>query len=1041
MNFKSVRRKLTQKQGGEDRRDAATARSLWRRAGILVTVGLLLGRSQLAAQESRAPESAIDFVTAIQSLFAQRCYQCHGPDEQEGGLRLDLRSAALAGGESGPVIVPRKSSESRLFRLVAGLEQGSRMPKKGAPLSDAEIGLIRTWIDQGGNWPEAVAEVRPATGSNWWSLVPAMRPLIPDVTNQQFLIRNPVDAFVAKKLEEMHLEQSPEADRPTLIRRVTFDLTGLPPTPDEVDLFVGDDGADAYERLVDQLLKSPRYGERWARHWLDAVHFGETHGYDKDKLRPNAWPYRDYVITSFNNDKSYSRFVQEQLAGDVLFPEEPGAIAGLGFIAAGPWDYVGHVELPIGKSDGLIARYNDRDDMVMTTISTFQSLTVHCARCHDHKFDPITQKDYYNLQAVFAGVDRAERPFDADPKLHQDRQKLLAEQQRLEKTLKRLVKERDGKTSSELMSLNKELEGARRRLETAGGVDSSVKSPSNGYHSAVENRADSVKWVEVDLGVASPLDELALWPAHPVDFADTPGFGFPIRFKVEISTGPEFAEPEVILDRSTKDVANPADHPFWVPLNSKKARFIRVTATRLWERTHDYIFALAEIQVFSGGTNVARGVSVRALDSIEGGLWAKGNLVDGYTSRGKLSERRAGEEVGNIEQLQSSVDRLSQAREEKFQSLVGDALRGLIASAEAELNSVTNRLAKLPKPQLVYAGASTFTPEGNFTSASGVRPVFVLARGDVKRPKEEAIPSGIPTVPGPQADFAIDPSQDEGKRRAALARWITDPANLLTRRSIVNRVWQYHFGKGIVETPNDFGRMGALPTHPQLLDWLAFWFLDNGESFKSLHRLIVSSAAYRQSSVVRPDAAAIDADNRYLWRMNRTRLEAEALRDSMLLVSGKLDLRMGGPSDRQFFFKDDHSPVYDYTRFDVDGPDGSRRSIYRHIVRSVPDPFMECLDAADACQLVARRYTTLTPQQALALLNNPFVLRQCEHFAERLRSERKDLASQVLLACRWALGRAPTGEEAKKFEEYAERNGLANLCRVLFNSPEFSFLD
>jgi hypothetical protein len=432
---------------------------------------------------------------------------------------------------------------------------------------------------------------------------------------------------------------------------------------------------------------------------------------------------------------------------------------------------------------------------------------------------------------------------------------------------------------------------------------------------------------------------------------------------------------------------------------------------------------------------------VSALDSIEGGLWAKGNLVDGYTSRGKLSERRAREEARSLEQLQANVNGLSQAREEKFQSLVGDALRGQIASAEAELNSVTNRLAKMPKPQMVYAAASTFTSEGNFTSAGGVRPVFVLARGDVKRPKEEAIPAGLPTVPGPQADFAIDSPQDEGQRRAALARWITNPANLLTRRSIVNRVWQYHFGRGIVETPNDFGRMGALPTHPQLLDWLAFWFLDNGESFKSLHRLIVSSAAYRQSSVVRPDAAAIDADNRYLWRMNRTRLEAEALRDAMLTVSGKLDLRMGGPSDRQFFFKDDHSPVYDYTRFDVDSPDGSRRSIYRHIVRSVPDPFMECLDAADACQLVARRYTTLTPQQALALLNNPFVLRQCEHFAERLRSERKDLASQVLLACRWSLGRAPTGEEARKFEEYAERNGLANLCRVLFNSPEFSFLD
>ena len=1014
---------------------------MWMTAGVLLTVVLILGRGHVVAEESRAPDSAIDFATAIQPLFAQRCYQCHGPDEQEGGLRLDQRSAGLAGGESGPVIVPGKSGESLLFRLVAGLEKGSRMPKKGAPLSDAEVALVRTWIDQGGNWPEAAAEEPREPGSKWWSLLPATRPSVPTLSNHQFQIRNPVDAFIARKLEEMHLEQSPEADRPTLIRRVTLDLTGLPPTPDEADQFVKDDGAGAYERLVDRLLNSPRYGERWARHWLDVVHFGETHGYDKDKLRPNAWPYRDYVIASFNSDKPYSRFVQEQLAGDVLFPEEPGLIPGLGFISAGPWDYVGHVELPITKSDGLIARYNDRDDMVMTTISTFQSLTVHCARCHDHKFDPIMQKDYYNLQAVFAGVDRAERPYDPDPKLHQERRKLLAEKQNMERTLKGLIQEREGRTSLELAILDKELEDARRRVGTAGGVDTSVKSPSNGYHSAIETRADSAKWVEVDLGTALPLDELALWPARPVDFADTPGFGFPVRFKVEISNGPEFIEPEVILDRSTEDMANPAEHPLWVPVNGKKARFIRVTATRLWERTHDYVFALSEIQAFSGGTNIARGVNVSALDSIEGGLWAKGNLVDGYTSRGKLSERRVGEELLSVEQLQASVNRLAQVREERFQSLVGDSLRRQIAAAEAELSNVTNRLAKLPKPQLVYAAASTFAPEGNFSSAGGVRPVFVLARGDVKRPKGEAVPSGLPAVPGPQAVFALDSPQDEGKRRAALASWIIDPENLLTRRSIVNRVWQYHFGKGIVETPNDFGRMGALPTHPDLLDWLAFWFLENGESFKSLHRLIVSSAAYRQSSMIRPNAAAIDADNRYLWRMNRTRLEAEALRDSMLLISGRLDLRMGGPSDRQFFFKDDHSPVYDYTRFEVDSPEGSRRSIYRLIVRSVPDPFMECLDAADACQLVARRYTTLTPQQALALLNNPFVLRQCEHFAERLKSERKDLASQVLLACRWCLGRSPTAEEARKFEEYAQRNGLANLCRVLFNSPEFSFLD
>src|SRR6266705_1740215 len=260
--------------------------------------------------------------------------------------------------------------------------------------------------------------------SDWWSFKPAKRPPLPEVKNKKWA-RNPIDLFILAKLEQEKLSPSPEADRRTLIRRLSFDLTGLPPSPEEVAKFIADRSPRAYEQLVERLLDSPRYGERWARHWLDTVHFADTHGYDKDKTRPNAWPYRDYVIHAFNQDKPYSRFVEEQIAGDVLFPEEPDGVVALGFIAAGPWDYVGHAELPETKTDGLIARYNDRDDMVMTTMSTFQSLTVHCARCHDHKFDPITQRDYYSLQAVFAGVDRANRPFDSDKNVFAQRRALL----------------------------------------------------------------------------------------------------------------------------------------------------------------------------------------------------------------------------------------------------------------------------------------------------------------------------------------------------------------------------------------------------------------------------------------------------------------------------------------------------------------------------------------------------------------------------------------------------------------------------------------
>jgi hypothetical protein len=579
-----------------------------------------------------------------------------------------------------------------------------------------------------------------ASNDPHWAFKPAARPALPRETTSW--VRNPVDAFILTKLKAKGLSPTPEADRRTLARRLYFDLVGLPATPEEVRRFEVDRDPLAYEKLVERLLASPQYGERWGRHWLDVVHFGESHGYDKDKIRLHSWPYRDYVIRSLNQDKAYSRFIREQLAGDVLFPSEPEGIVALGFIAAGPWDFVGHVELPITKTDGLIARYNDRDDMVMNAMSTFQSLTVHCARCHDHKFDPITQSDYYSLQAVFAGVDRANRPY-------------------------------------------------------------------------------------------------------------------------AISNG---------------------------------------------------------------------------------------------------------------------------------------------------------------KTQLVYAAASDFTPEGSFKPANGMRPVHFLTRGDVTRPGELM-------KPGMFEPFDLPEAHSEADRRAALATWLTGANNLLTRRSIVNRIWQYHFGRGIVDTPNDFGKMGSPPTHPELLDWLAFWFLDNGESIKQLHRLLVTSATYRQASTHNSQQAKIDADNRFLWRMNRTRLDAEVIRDAMLFVAGNLDSTMGGPSVQNFYFKDDHSPVYDYTRGKMD----SRRSIYRHIVRSVADPFMDCLDAADPNLLTARRNTTLTALQALATLNNPFVIRQSELFAAR--------AGDVRPAFELALAREPTDSEFSTLRHHASKHGLTNTCRLLFNTTEFMFAD
>ncbi len=645
----------------------------------------------------------------------------------------------------------------------------------------------------------------------WWSLAPIKRPVVPQLPSADAArARNPIDAFVLAKLHEKGLQPSPEADRRTLVRRLYFDLLGLPPTYEEVERARNDPREDWYERLVDELLASPHYGERWARHWLDVVHYGETHGYDKDKPRPNAWPYRDYVIRAFNEDKPYSRFVQEQIAGDVLFPNTVDGVEALGFIAAGPWDFIGHAEVPETKIDGKIARHLDRDDMVSNTMNTFVSLTAQCAQCHNHKFDPISQEEYYRLQAVFAAVDRADKAYDVDPAIARERS----------------------------------------------------------------------KW-----------------------------------------------------------------------------------ATRL----------------------------------------------------------RA---------LQCQRDRLTPP--------VSDE------PLLKEESAIRAALAALPPPRLVYAG-TVYTGSGTFVGTGPIggkpRPIHILPRGDVTKPGPEVGPGALAALRDLPSTFDVPPEHPEGERRAALAHWLTDPKNPLTWRSIVNRVWLYHFGRGLVDTPNDFGKMGQLPTHPELLDWLAADFRDNGQSLKRLHHLIVTSATYRQSSAENSKAAALDASNTYYWRMNRRRLEAEAIRDSILAAAGKLDERMGGPSFQDFVIdKPEHSPHYEYQLHNPEDPKSHRRSIYRFLVRSQQQPFMATLDCADPSMLVDKRNQTITPLQALTMLNDQLTVVMAKHFAETLKTT-GDLDCQVAYAYRVAFGRSPGAEERGDLVNYGRKYGLPNMCRVIMNLNEFVFVD
>jgi len=951
----------------------------------------------------------ISFDREVRPILTANCYQCHGPDKasRKGKLRLDLET------EARPVL-------KEMIARITHPEAGERMPpaQSGKKLSATEIATVRTWIAQGAQWEQH------------WSLKPLNRPATPKLPSPQAdWARNPIDLFIRAKHSEIGVVPSTEADNRTLIRRMTFDLTGLPPTPAEIAAFeksatVNRDQAIA--ALADRLLASPRYGERWGRHWLDVVKYADTCGYDKDKLRPNAWPYRDYVIRSFNENKPYARFVQEQIAGDTLFPGTADGILGLGFIAAGPWDFIGHVEVPESKIDGRVARHIDRDEMVSNTLNTFTSATIQCARCHDHKFDPYTQKHYYSLQSVFAAVDRANRPYTATPELAKRKAALTARIADYKKQLAALDAAMKKEGGAAMAALDKKIAVLRPKAKLKS------KQPEFGYHSLIVNNPRTVKWVQVDLGTAREVKQVVLRACHDEYAGIGGGFGFPVRFKVEGAATANFKSPVMLVDQTQADFPNPNIAPIAFAVNAK-VRYLRVTATVLAERKNDYMLALAELEARNeDGQNVAAKSKVTSPDSIQAPpRWRRTNLTDGHFPIAVDATAIAALQAAQSERTALLAKLQTPERKAQRQKLQTD-----LAKTETELK-------KIPAGQMVYAAATQFNPQGNFKPTGGKpREIKVLHRGNILQPREAVRPGTLPIFAQENFEFNLPTNHPEAARRAALAKWITRADNPLTWRSIVNRIWLWHFGQGIVETPNDFGRMGLPPSHPELLDWLAVEFRDSGGRFKHLHKLIVTSSTYRQASLSDVDFKNIDANNRTLWRMNRRRLEAEELRDAILTTSGALNETPGGPGYYLFVLeKTAHSPHYEYYKFDPADPKSHRRSVYRFIVRSQPDPFMTTLDCADSSQSTPKRDETLTALQALSLLNNKFTLHMAGQFAERIRNESKTLKGQIRRAHQLTTGRQPTAKELTALHTYAQTHGLSNLCRVLFNLSEFTYVD
>jgi mono/diheme cytochrome c family protein len=957
----------------------------------------------------------------VRGILSDRCIDCHGQETAESGLRLDSSVDLSRGGDFGPVVAAGDPENSELIRRV--VSQGAdRMPPDGDSLTREQIEILSQWIESGAVGLATVHGGPPDTDERWqhWAWQPLAGPVVPEVVQESQdpsalrweSARNEIDHFVRAKLAASDLSPSPPADRVTLIRRLYFDLHGLPPSPESIDAFVADADPKAYERLVDQLLESPRYGERWARHWLDVVHYGDTHGYDKDQPRNHAWPYRDYVIRAFNEDKPYHRFIEEQIAGDALYPGTRDGQEALGFVAAGPWDLIGHREVPETKTDGKIARHLDRDDMVANTIGTFNSVTVQCAQCHHHKFDPITQEDYYSLQAVFAAVDRDDREYFIDESVQAQRvaleskaAELKQKSQDLKATLQRLGGEKLKSMDESLAKLNGQASAAQ-----------------GGYHSQLESTAELTKWLQLDLGETSTITEVVIHPCYDDFQGIGAGFSYPVRYRIELSEDASFqTSSQLLFDGTSEDIPNPGI-AVQRHRGAATGRYLRMTVTRLAHRSNDYCFAIAEIECFdASGINLATGAEVTALDSIEApDRWTKANAVDGRSPAAAIA-------VG---------ESIRQDRAKWLDELGLSDLSEQLQETEAALRSTNEARDRLGPVGRVYA-ATTHLRQGM------PRPIHVLSRGNVLNPRQLVAPGTLGLLKSLPARFDLPDDHSEADRRVALARWISHPDNPLTWRSIVNRVWHYHFGQGIVATPGDFGIMGSAPSHPELLDWLALWFREHNGSLKALHRLIVCSATYRQSSFPRPEAMQLDATNVWMWRATPRRLEAEAIRDAVLQVAGTLDVSMGGPGWQDFVVQHpEHSPHYRYDLADPTDRKTWRRSIYRFIVRSQTQPLMTVLDCADPSMRVERRNQSMSPLQALALLNNGFMLVQAEEFATRVRRDAgQDVRAQVERAFRLACGRWPDAEESNVLVALTESEGLENTCRALFNLNEFVWID
>lgn len=948
----------------------------------------------------------IDFTRDVQPVLAARCYECHGADVRKGGLRLDLKHDAMLGGDDGAILVPGKSAESLIFKKVSATDSRKRMPPKGQPLTAKEVALVQQWIDGGAQWPDSAVG---KSESQHWAFQPIKRVTPPKVRKDKW-VANPIDAFVLARLEQEKIKPSPEADRHTLVRRLSLDLLGLPPTVEEVDAFVADKSPDAYEKLVERMLASPHFGERWGRHWLDKARYADSDGYEKDRPRPYAYLYRDWVIKAINEDMPFDEFSIEQLAGDLLPKATHEQIVATGFHRQTLTNTEGGVDQEEFRNKAIV-------DRVDTTGEVWLGLTVGCAECHSHKYDPITQREFYQLFAFFNDASEKNVPSPGEEELKKYNDSLAkweVEHKKLQAELTDYAKqgmmakfadwEKTAEVTPTVWAYAQPLKassanGATLKIEKNNTIISEGKLPDKDVYT-VESSTTLVNITGFRLeAIDDPSAKKGPGRAKDGNFVLT-------KFEVQAEL-PGGEKKELHFSRA---VATHEQNRFPVKnaLEGKETSGWAV-APKLNE-SHVAVFELAEPLDVPMQTKL-----VFTLEHKYKAAYLLGRFRLSMTDSARpLKADKTPDNIAPI--LAKAIDQRTPKEREAlvkyYQAQVDPEAKKLQASIDAQMKK---------KPEYPPTFAATIVEE------PGGRETHVHVRGNF-------MDKGLKVEPGTPSILPPLVTRTDKADRLDLARWLFDPANPLTARVAVNDVWQNLFGRGLVPTVDDFGTRGDKPSHPELLDWLASEYPRRHWSRKAMIKLIVMSNTYRQSSRTRTELEEVDPLNLLLSRQNRLRLEAESVRDAYLAASGLLTRKIGGPSIRPPLPQDIAALGYanSVKWAESKGEDKYRRGLYIFFQRTVPYPMLMTFDAPDSNLACTRRERSNTPLQALTLLNDPVFYECAQALGTRMAEvPTSDVQEKIRAGFEMCLSREPNKAEAKRLRELYEQQ-----AKLLEANPE-----